>query len=76
MPEFTTNQWAILVLVLVLGWLLGLLTASRSDRWRRERDRELRGANEARLREADARVADAEVHRQGTVAGRPPDERF
>lgn len=74
MPEFTTNQWAILALVLVLGWLLGLLSASSGGRWRR--DRELRRADEVRLREADARMAEAERHRSGTVAGRPPDEPF
>ena len=78
MPDFTTNQWAILALVLVLGWLLGLLSASRGDRLRRdnERDREARRAEEARLRAADSRVADAEFHRRGTVGGRRNDEPF
>lgn len=67
MPEFTTNQWAILLLVLVLGWLLGLLSASGGGRWRREyeREREARRADEARLQAADARVA--EYERQGPV---------
>ena len=35
MPEFTTNQWAILFLVLVLGWLLGLISRSGGKKWKR-----------------------------------------
>lgn len=62
MLDFTTNQWAVLFLVLILGWLLGLLSQSDGGRWRRqyesehearlaaERDREDRLAAE-RLRE-------------------------
>jgi hypothetical protein len=73
MPEFTTNEWAILLLVLVLGWLLGLLSASGGGRWRREyeREREERLAEEARLRAADTRAADYD--RTATVTGRPTD---
>jgi predicted flap endonuclease-1-like 5' DNA nuclease len=42
---FTANQWAILALVLVLGWLLGLLSRSGGGRWRRayEQERLARG---------------------------------
>ncbi|WCT72155.1 hypothetical protein PQ455_10920 [Sphingomonas naphthae] len=35
MPAFTTNQWAILFLVLVLGWVLGLASRSGGARWKR-----------------------------------------
>lgn len=78
MPEFTTNQWAILVLVLVLGWLLGLLSASGGGRWRREyeREREARLADEARHREADARLADYERTGAPTMAARRRDEPY
>ena len=51
MPAFTTNQWAILFLVLVLGWLLGLISRSGGAKWRR--------AYEA---ERDARVEEQREH--------------
>jgi predicted flap endonuclease-1-like 5' DNA nuclease len=35
MPAFTTNQWIILALVLVLGWFLGLLTLSGGRKWKK-----------------------------------------
>lgn len=56
MPVFTTNQWAVIGLVLIMGWLLGLLTRSGAGRWRRafEQERERRIAIE---RERDAHVA-------------------
>jgi len=56
MLEFTINQWAILFLVLVLGWLLGLLSSSGGEQWRREYESE----HDARLaieRERDERLA-------------------
>jgi predicted flap endonuclease-1-like 5' DNA nuclease len=40
MPAFTTNQWVILALVLVLGWFLGLLTLSGGHKWKKAFDRE------------------------------------
>ncbi len=52
MPAFTTNQWAILVLVLVAGWLLGLMSNSRGGRWRRDYERE-RDAHAALRRDYD-----------------------
>jgi hypothetical protein len=54
--DFTTNQWAVLFLVLVLGWLLGMLSTSGDDRWRREYEAE----HDARLaaeREREDRLA-------------------
>jgi hypothetical protein len=56
MPEFTTNQWAVLFLVLVLGWLLGLMSSSGGARWRRQYEAE----HDARLaaeRDRDERLA-------------------
>jgi hypothetical protein len=35
-PFQTPTQWAILALVLVLGWVLGLLSRSGGGRYRRE----------------------------------------
>ena len=55
--SFTINQWAILALVFVLGWLLGLL--SRSDRGWRRRYEEERAAHLALRSEHDKRIAAA-----------------
>jgi predicted flap endonuclease-1-like 5' DNA nuclease len=35
MPAFTTNQWIILALVLILGWLLGLMTMTGGRKWKK-----------------------------------------
>lgn len=49
---FTTpTQWAILALVLVLGWILGLLSRSGGGKYRREL-----------AEERAARKAEAEAH--------------
>ena len=55
---FSTEQWAVLLLVLILGWLLGLMSRSGGGRYRRELDEERR-ANEAYRREHEARIAAA-----------------
>ncbi|TZG29318.1 hypothetical protein [Sphingomonas montanisoli] len=34
MFDFTTNQWAIIGLVLILGWLLGLFTMAGGRKWK------------------------------------------
>lgn len=66
MMGFTTNQWAVLALVLVAGWLLGLLSRSGGARWRRAYEEEharrktLEQAQDARLAAANARVAELE----------------
>ena len=59
---FTANQWAILALVLVLGWLLGLLSRSGGGRWRRayEQERLARETAEARHVAARERIAELE----------------
>lgn len=60
--DFTANQWAIVGLVLVLGWLLGLLSRSGGARWRREAraERDARIAAERRLEAAHTRIAELE----------------
>lgn len=63
MPEFTTNQWAILFLVLVLGWLLGLISRSGGKKWKRayEAERDARIDEQAELEAARARVVELEA---------------
>ena len=63
MPEFTTNQWAILFLVLVLGWLLGLISRSGGKKWRRayEAERDARAGEQAELEAARTRIAELEA---------------
>lgn len=68
MPAFTTQQWVILFLVFVLGWLLGLLSRS-TKKWRRayeaERDGRLEDQREhaAALETCQARIAELERER-------------
>jgi predicted flap endonuclease-1-like 5' DNA nuclease len=75
MPEFTTNQWAILFLTLVLGWLLGLLSRSGGGRWRREYEREhaerlaLENTHREHLQTRDARIAELERTPPAAAAG-------
>lgn len=73
MPEFTTNQWAILFLVLVLGWLLGLISRSGGKKWRRayEAERDARAEEQAELDAARARIAELEAARPATVVAEP-----
>ncbi|MDO6413175.1 hypothetical protein Q4F19_02155 [Sphingomonas sp. BIUV-7] len=65
MPTFTTNQWVILFLVFVLGWLLGLLSRS-TKKWRRafeaERDARVEEEREhaAELETCQARIVELE----------------
>ena len=62
MMGFTPNQWAVLALVLVLGWLLGLLSRSGGSKWRAEaiEERRRREAAEARIAGSNARIAELE----------------
>lgn len=66
---FTANQWAIVGLVLVLGWLLGLLSRSGGARWRRAYEEERIAREEADARLAASRERIAELERQ--IAGHP-----
>ena len=72
--DFTINQWAIIALVFILGWLLGL--ASRSDRrWRRQYEEEraaheaLRRDHDTRIAAANARITELERHEPHVAAG-------
>lgn len=66
---FTPNQWAILALVLVLGWLIGLLSRSGGAKWRRAYDDEVAVRKNAEAQLAAARERIAELERQ--AAGHP-----
>ncbi|GGE78774.1 hypothetical protein [Sphingomonas prati] len=74
MPAFTTNQWAILLLVLVLGWLLGLASRSGGAKWRRAYEAEradhaaARTAHDARLAAANDRIAQFERSNHSGIA--------
>ncbi|HEX8447650.1 MAG TPA: hypothetical protein VF649_13680 [Sphingomonas sp.] len=59
MTAFTTNQWAILGLVLVLGWLLGLMSRSGGGKWRRAYETE-RSDHIASRHAYDARITELE----------------
>ncbi len=63
MPRLTTDQWAILFLVLVLGWLLGLVSRTGGKKWKRayEAERDARADEQAELTAARARIAELEA---------------
>jgi len=67
LAHYSTNDWAILLLVLILGILLGLLARGGSGRYRREAEAE-RAARieseraEAHVRAANERIAELERH--------------
>jgi hypothetical protein len=64
MQSFTVEQWLIVALVFVAGWLLGLASHPGGRKWR-ERYAAERDAHAAYRRDADARVATAETrHRE------------
>ena len=62
MVTFTPSEWVILFLVLVLGWVLGLMSRSGGRRWKRELAAE-RDAHAATRRDYDARIAELERDR-------------
>ncbi len=53
MENFTGNGWVILGLVLVVGWLLGLMSRSGGAKWKAEYERE-RVAHQALRKDHDA----------------------
>ncbi len=61
---FTANQWAILALVLILGWLIGLLSRSGGSRWRRSYEEERAARQAAEAQAATHRERIAELERQ------------
>jgi len=69
MPEFTTNQWVILLLVFLLGWFLGLFTLAGGRKWRQgfERERAARLAAEAEVERLSAAVAELEQERDRRI---------
>jgi predicted flap endonuclease-1-like 5' DNA nuclease len=73
--NFTTEQLIILGLVLLLGWLLGLMSRSGGAKWRRELEQEraahsaLRHDHDARIAAANARIADLESRVPATGVG-------
>ncbi|MEH3106562.1 MAG: hypothetical protein PGN09_04545 [Sphingomonas fennica] len=77
MPAFTTNQWAILFLVLVLGWVLGLASRAGGGRWKRAlaEEQEARAEAERGHREelsvAHARIKELEREAAARPAAAP-----
>lgn len=70
MPAFTTNQWVVLALVLLLGWFLGLFTLAGGRRWRRafEHERSLRIAADGEAQKLTARLSELEGERERRIA--------
>ena len=74
MTPFTLNQWAVLLFVLILGWLLGLMSRSGGGKWRRSYEAErsdalrMRADSDARLATANARIAELERHQAAAPA--------
>ena len=69
MQSFTITQWAILVLVFVAGWLLGLASHPGGRKWR-DRYAAERDAHAQARREAEARVAALETQHGEALAAR------
>lgn len=69
MPEFTTNQWVVLLLVLLLGWFLGLFTTAGRRKWREsfERERAARMAADSEVERLSLAVADLERERDRRI---------
>jgi predicted flap endonuclease-1-like 5' DNA nuclease len=77
MPEFNTNQWIVLALVLVLGWFLGLFTLAGGRKWRKafEVERDARIAADAERDRLAARITEIEQERDRRLElqeARPP----
>lgn len=70
MPEFNTNQWIVLALVLVLGWFLGLFTMAGGRKWKKafEVERDARIAANAENDRLAAQVAELEGERERRIA--------
>jgi len=75
MADYSTNEWIILFLVLILGILIGLLLHPGSARYRREAEEERAArieaerANAARIGAANTRIAELERYAPPIGAG-------
>lgn len=70
MPAFTTNQWVIIGLVLLLGWFLGLFTLSGGRKWKKafEQERAARITADAEVDKLAARLTELEGERDRRIA--------
>ncbi len=70
MTPFTTNQWIVVALVLVAGWLLGMMSRSGGAKWRTQYEAE-RDAHARLRRDHDAllQTRDTAVDRGAPVEG-------
>ena len=71
MMSFTVNQWAVIALVLVAGWVLGMLSRSGGARWRQAYEEE-HARREALERDGDARLAAANARISELERTAPP----
>jgi predicted flap endonuclease-1-like 5' DNA nuclease len=75
LAQYSTNEWAILLLVLILGILLGLLARGGAARYRREAEEEraarieIERAYDIRIKAANERIAELERHAAPIGAG-------
>ncbi|MFM9977069.1 MAG: hypothetical protein ACKVOP_03360 [Sphingomonadaceae bacterium] len=72
MPNFTINEWVIVVLVLVAGYLLGLLSRSGAGKWQRQYEDE-RDAHQALRRDYDLHLKRLDDVRATTMIDRDRD---
>lgn len=60
MTPFTTNQWIVVALVLLAGWLLGMMSRSGGAKWRTQYETE-RDAHKKLRSDYDAHLAQHRV---------------
>lgn len=70
MPIFTTNQWVVLALVLVLGWFLGMLMFAGGRKWRKafEAERQARIAADTENDRLAQNITELEGERERRIA--------
>ena len=69
MPEFNTNQWIVLALVLMLGWFLGLFTLAGGRKWKKafEHERAARIAADNEVDRLGAQIVELEGERDRRI---------
>lgn len=69
MPTFTTNQWAVVALVFILGWFVGLFTLAGGRKWRRafEQERAARIAADEEVGRINAKLTELEGERERRI---------